>query len=83
MGNERLDHPTQKPLYIIERLIEIHSNQEDMVFDPFVGSGTTAVAALKLGRHFYGCDINPEYVKMANERIEKARLGMSQLSFSV
>lgn len=55
------------------------SNKSDLIFDPFMGSGTTAVAALKLGRHFYGCDISPEYVKMANERVEKARLEMSQM----
>ena len=41
------------------------------------------IELLKLGRHFYGCDINPEYVELANKRIEKARLEMAQLSFSV
>jgi len=54
-----------------------------IIFDPFMGSGTTAVAALKLGRHFYGCDINPDYVKLANERIEKARLEMSQVKMKL
>lgn len=67
-------HPTVKPLHSFEMLIKVHSNLSDLVFDPFMGSGTTAVAALKLGRHFYGCDINPEYVGLANERIEKAKL---------
>jgi len=55
----------------------------NLVFDPFMGSGTTAVAALKLGRHFYGCDINEDYVKLANERVEKARLEMAQLRMAV
>ena len=43
----------------------------DVIFDPFIGSGTTAVAAKKLGRHYFGCDINEAYVKMANERVAK------------
>lgn len=76
-------HPTSKPLTSMESIIRVHSNEGDLVFDPFMGSSTTAVAALKLGRHFYGCDINPEYVELANKRIEKAKLEMAQLSFSV
>ena len=47
------------------------SNPGDVIFDPFMGSGTTAVAAKKLGRHFFGCDINPEYVELARERVAK------------
>jgi len=42
----------------------------DVIFDPFIGSGTTAVVAKKLGRRFLGCDIKPEYVKMAEERLK-------------
>jgi len=41
----------------------------DVVFDPFIGSGTTAVMARRLGRHFLGCDLNSEYVKLATERL--------------
>ena len=62
-------HPTQKPLELFEALVEKHSNKGDMVVDPFLGSGTTAVAALKAGRKFAGCDIDPEYVKNAKKRI--------------
>lgn len=69
----------QKPEALIERIISASSDKDGLVFDPFMGTGTTAVAALKLGRHFYGCDINPEYVKLANERVEKARLEMAQM----
>jgi DNA modification methylase len=76
---EYCGHKGQKPERLIERIIKASSNPGDLIFDPFIGSGTTAVAALKLGRHFYGCDINPEYVKLANERIEKTRLEMSQI----
>ncbi len=77
------DHPTQKSLELIKELILSSSSPGDLVFDPFIGSGTTAVAALKLGRHFYGCDINPEYVKLANERIERARLEMNQMELDL
>lgn len=77
------NHPCPKPIEWATWLIERASCEGDLVFDPFLGSGTTAVAALKLGRHFYGCDISPEYVELANKRIEKARLEMAQLSFSV
>lgn len=65
------------------RIISASSNTRDIIFDPFMGSGTTAVAALKLGRHFYGCDISPEYVKLANDRIAKARLEMAQMEMSL
>jgi DNA modification methylase len=75
------NHPTQKAEVIIKKMIRNSSNVEDIVADFHIGSGTTAVAALKLGRHFYGCDINPKYVELANERIEKARLETAQLSF--
>lgn len=74
-------HKWQKPIKLLKRIILASSNEGDLIFDPFIGSGTSSAVALKLGRHFYGCDINPDYVKLANERIEKARLEMSQLSF--
>ncbi len=77
LRSERVNHPNQKPLGLLLWLISKIPGM--IIFDPFMGSGTTAVAALKLNRHFYGCDINPEYVKLANERIEKARLEMAQL----
>ena len=76
-------HPTQKPVELLSFLLTKSSQQGELIFDPFIGSGTTAVAALKLGRHFYGCDISPEYVELANERIEKAKLETAQLDFSV
>jgi len=76
-------HKWQKPIKLLERIIRASSNQGDIVFDPVIGSGTTAVAALKLGRHFYGCDINPEYVKLANKRVAKARLEMAQMEMEI
>ena len=67
--NGRRIHPTQKPLKLFEELIDKHSQPGDLVIDPFVGSGTTAVAALNLGRRFAGCDIDQEYVQAARQRI--------------
>jgi len=80
---KRNSHKTPKPEWLLKRIIKATSNEGDIVADFFMGSGTTAVAALKLGRHFYGCDINPEYVKLANERIEKARLEMAQMEMDL
>ena len=66
-------HPTQKPIEFMKELIKKHSNEEDIVIDPFLGSGTTAIAALQLGRKFYGCDINEKYVEIAKKRVLKLR----------
>lgn len=76
-------HPFEKPVDLIQTIIENASTPDELVTDFFIGSGTTAIAALRSGRHFYGCDISPRYVELANERIEKVRLEMAQLSFSV
>ena len=62
-------HPTQKPLNLFEELVRKHSNESDLVIDPFLGSGTSAVAALLNGRTFAGTDIDPGYVKSARRRI--------------
>jgi len=69
-------HPTPKPLWLLERIIETTSNPGDLVFDLFMGSGTTAVAAQKLGRHFFGCDLCEEYVEMAKKRLSTLQLSM-------
>lgn len=62
-------HPTQKPLSILKRLIEISSNPKDIVLDVFMGVGSTAVACKELGQNFMGCEIDEKYVKEANKRI--------------
>ena len=62
-------HPTPKPEALLERIIRATSNEGDVVLDPFLGSGTTAVAATKLGRHFIGIEINPDYCKIAETRL--------------
>lgn len=71
-AEERLRHPTQKPLAISRRLVEHFSNPGELVFAPFVGSGTECVAALQSGRAYLGAEINAEYVEMARERIRDA-----------
>jgi len=67
-GKDRF-HPTQKNTKMFEELIEKHSNEGDVVLDPFLGSGTTAVAASATGREFIGCELDEEYYKKAVERI--------------
>ena len=62
-------HPTQKPLRLFIELIEKHSNPGDLVLDPFLGGGTTAVAAQSTLRHFAGCDIDPKYAQVSRQRL--------------
>lgn len=69
-GKDRI-HPTQKPLELFERLIGLTTKKSDLVLDPFMGSGTTAVACIKLDRQFIGFEISPKYCKLARERIKK------------
>ena len=68
--NNKAVHPTQKPLKLIKKLIEVHSNQTDLIVDCFMGSGTTAVASKQMGRNFVGCEINEEYIEVANKRLD-------------
>lgn len=64
-------HPHEKPEPLIEKLILIHTNPNDLVLDPFLGSGTTAIICEKLNRKFIGIEINPEYCKIAEERLRQ------------
>lgn len=66
---ENTDHPTQKPEKLIAKLILASSQEGDMVFDPFLGSGTTAVVAKKLGRKYCGIEQNPDYCLLAAKRL--------------
>jgi DNA modification methylase len=68
--NRRAIHPTQKPLSVLKKLIEVSSNEGDIVLDPFMGVGSTAVACKELGRNFMGCELDPKYVEYANRRLE-------------
>jgi len=68
--HEKTPHPTQKPEELLRKIVFASSNPNDIVIDPFLGSGTTAVVAEQLKRRWLGCDISPEYCKWAAERIE-------------
>ncbi len=64
-------HPTQKPLKLLERIVRASSQPGDLVLDPFCGSGTTGVAALLHGRRFLGIETDPQYVALANSRMDE------------
>jgi len=64
-------HPTQKPVALIEDLIEKHSNENDVVLDCFSGSGTTALAAMRTRRHFKGCELDVTYHQKSLARLDK------------
>ena len=67
--SSRVDNPHQLPLSLLERLILMVTDEEDIIFDPFMGIGTTAVAARRLGRRFTGIEIDKKYVSIINEKI--------------
>ena len=69
-GGKRI-HPTQKPLDLFRELIRKHSGPGDLVVDPFLGSGTTAVAAIQEDRSFSGCDIDESYAQAAEIRLRQ------------
>lgn len=68
-AKERVGYPTQKPLLLLERIIEVSTNPGDMVLDPFCGSGTTLVAAKRLARAYCGIDISPEAIALSQSRL--------------
>ena len=70
---EREDHPTQKPLEIIDRMILSSSPKHGLVLDPFMGSGTTAISCIKTGRNYVGFEINKKYFKNIEGRIKKIK----------
>jgi len=71
---EKDRHPWQQTLAPLKEIIEMHSDPGDVVCDPFLGSGTTGVAAISLGRDFLGCDIDPRSAKEASERLTEWEL---------
>ncbi len=68
--HEKTPHPTQKPEELLRKIVLASSSVGDVVMDPFLGSGTTAVVAEQLKRQWKGCDLNPDYCQMAADRIE-------------
>nr|WP_198407732.1 site-specific DNA-methyltransferase [Candidatus Endomicrobium trichonymphae] len=67
---KRIGHPAPFPVELPNRLIQLYSFTEDIILDPFIGSGTTAVAAVKTRRNFIGYEVNDKYVRLANKRVE-------------
>ena len=65
-------HPTQKTLYLLERIIKASTRENDLVLDPFCGSSTTGVACKILNRNYIGIDIQPEFVELSKERLSHA-----------
>jgi site-specific DNA-methyltransferase (adenine-specific) len=67
----RIGHPAPYPVELPYRAIKLYSFKNDVVLDPFMGSGTTAVAALKAGRHYIGYELNADYIQIAKRRIQE------------
>lgn len=72
-----VEHPTRKPLSLMLELVELFTDPDDIVLDPFAGSGTTGVACLRLGRRFIGCELDPRYAAIATERLQAEDRGLS------
>jgi len=66
-------HPTQKPVALMEFFVQVLSNESDMILDPFMGSGSTGVAAKKNNRNFIGVELNESYFQMATRRIQEVK----------
>jgi site-specific DNA-methyltransferase (adenine-specific) len=73
VNNETTPHPTQKPEELFRKLVLASSNEGDVIVDPFLGSGTTAVVAEQLKRQWMGCDRSEEYCQWAVKRIEMVK----------
>jgi site-specific DNA-methyltransferase (adenine-specific) len=78
-ASERTGYPTQKPVLLLEKIIEIATDKGDIVLDPMCGSGTSLVAAALLERHWIGIDTEPKAVELANARLDKPQKTFSRL----
>ena len=81
-SEERTEHPAQFPLDLIDRITLGFSNKSDILLDPFMGSGTTAISALKNGRNVIGFEIREDYCELQAKRIDSFLLEQSQNLFS-
>lgn len=72
LDGSKLTHPNEKPVDLMRRLIEATTKPNDLILDPFAGSGTTLVAALQSGRRYMGVEISPEHYETAQKRICEA-----------
>ena len=71
-SKEKVNHPTQKPLKLIDRIVKIGTNEGDLILDNVCGSGTTGLASINLGRKFIGIEKEQKYYEIAVKRIEDA-----------
>ena len=69
----RDEHPCQLPIHLLERIILMSTDEDDIVFDPFVGTGTTAIAAKRLGRSYIGFDIDKKYIEITRGKLEREK----------
>ena len=69
---KKIGHPAPYPIELVERFINLYSYEKDLILDPFIGSGTTAIAANNLNRDYIGYEISEEYCELANKRIIEA-----------
>ena len=82
-SKEKVGHPSQKPIKLIEMLVQSSTREGDFVLDPFLGSGTTAVACQNLNRNFAGIEIEQKYIKIAESRLQKPQADLfNQVSLS-
>ena len=85
MQPERLKspkHPAQKPLKLLEHIIKIASNEGDTILDPFMGVGSTGIAACKLNRNFVGIEIEKEYFEAANKRFQEYKCKIKEYAMN-
>lgn len=80
-ADQRVGHMTQKPLALMVELVELFTDPDDVVLDPFAGSGTTGVACLRLGRRFIGIEKDPTYAAVSRERLTAESQGQSLRAF--
>ena len=69
LGKERTAHPTQKPITLMREIIQIHSNENELIFDPFMGVGSTGVASVNLTRAFIGVEREKQWFDIAKQRL--------------
>lgn len=79
-GGKSKEHPTQKPRVLMERLVGLFTKPGQLIADPFMGSGSTGVAAVRTGRRFVGVEIDPDYFDIACRRIEDAQRQQSLIA---
>lgn len=73
-NKHRKDHPCQLPIHLLERILLMSTDENDIVFDPFMGTGTTAVASKRLGRNFIGVELDPKYRKQTIDTLDSVQM---------